>query len=260
MQLLRKMLLTYGLIVVILVVPVNVSHFEQIFAQREHYQFGGQGGQFGGQGGQFGGQGGQDNTARSTGAGVQFGGQIGQGGQDNTARSTGVGGQDNTARSTGVGCQTEAKNAGGVGCQTEAKNAGGVGCQTEAKNIVGNECRVGSTDITNTQDSTNNVVVTNPASSSDSSSSDSSSLEGKTYIIHGQTTNSGGSPFSSTASCHSNDSILGGGYIYKIIEGNVISVSSIPDSVSSFTTTIESDSNSDSSTSVQSYAICYNNP
>ena len=96
-------------------------------------------------------------------------------------------------------------------------------------------------------------------SSSDSSSSDSS-LEGKTYIIHGQTTNSGGSPYSSTASCHSNDSILGGGYIYKIIEGNVIAISAIPDSVSSFTTTIESDSNSDSSLSVQSYAICYDNP
>ncbi|GKS61787.1 hypothetical protein YTPLAS21_12450 [Candidatus Nitrosocosmicus sp.] len=157
----------------------------------------------------------------------------------------------------GDGCQTEAKNAG-------AKNVGGDGCQTEAKNTIGTECRIGSTDITNTQDSTNNVVVTNPASSSDSSSSDSSSsdssLEGKTYIIHGQTTNSGGSPYSSMASCHSNDSILGGGYIYKIIEGNVIAISAIPDSVSSFTTTIESDSNSDSSLSAQSYAICYDNP
>ena len=56
------------------------------------------------------------------------------------------------------------------------------------------------------------------------------------------------------------DLILGGGSIYDITDGNVISYSAIPDSLSTFTTTITTSSNLDSALTVQTYAICYDNP
>jgi hypothetical protein len=139
---------------------------------------------------------------------------------------------------------------GGAGGQL---GQGGAGCPTGPNGIGGAGCPTGNKDTVSSTDNTNNVVV------ADSSSTDSS-LVGKTYIIHGPTDKTGGNPYSSTASCHTNDLILGGGSIYDITDGNVTSFSAIPDSLSTFTTKITSSSNSDSALTVQAYAICYDNP
>jgi len=133
--------------------------------------------------------------------------------------------------------QGNAKSIGGVGCPTGPKGTSSVGCSTDANHV--------SSSI----DTTNNVVV-----------SGSSSLDGKIYIIHGPTDKTGGNPYSSTASCHDGDLILGGGSLYDITDGNVVSYSAIPDSLSTFTTTITTSSNMDSALTVQAYAICYDNP
>ncbi len=63
-----------------------------------------------------------------------------------------------------------------------------------------------------------------------------------------------------TASCHNSDLILGGWPIYDIINGNVISYSATPDSLSTFTTTITTSSNLDLASTLQAYIICYDNP
>ena len=153
------------------------------------------------------------------------------------------------------------ENAGGLGQagQGNAKSMGGVGCPTGPKGADGMSCSTNPTTspthIDGSSDTTNNVVV-----SDSSSSTDSSSLSGKIYIIHGPTDKTGGNPYSSTAACHSNDLILGGGSVYDITDGNAISFSAIPDSLSTFTITITSSSNSDSALTVQAYAICYDNP
>ncbi len=136
---------------------------------------------------------------------------------------------------------------GSTGCSTGPNGIGGAGCPTNNKDSV------------SSTDNTNNVIVAD-SSSTDSSSTDSSSLDGKTYIIHGPIDKSGGNPYSSTASCHANDLILGGGHIYEITNGNVTSFSAVPDSLSTFTVTITTSSNSDSALTVQAYAICYDNP
>jgi hypothetical protein len=135
-------------------------------------------------------------------------------------------------------------NAGGgqIG-QGNAKSIGGVGCPTDANHV------------SSSTDTTNNVMV-----SGSSSSTGSSSLDGKIYIIHGPTDKTGGNPYSSTASCHNGDLILGGGSLYDITDGNIVSYSAIPDSLSTFTTTITTSSNMDSALTVQAYAICYDNP
>ena len=175
----------------------------------------------------------------------------------------------------GAGCSTGPNGIGGAGCPTGSKDTvsstdntitrgqGGAGCSTGPNGIGGAGCPTGSKDTVSSTDNTNNVIV-DDSSSTDSSSTDSSStdssLVGKTYIIHGPTDKTGGNPYSSTASCHSNDLILGGGSIYDITDGNVTSFSAIPDSLSTFTTKITSSSNSDSALTVQAYAICYDNP
>ena len=154
-----------------------------------------------------------------------------------------------------AGGQAGQGNAGGQAGQGNAKSIGGVGCPAGPKGTDGVICSTNPTHIGSSSDTTINVVV-----SGSSSSTDSSSLAEKTYIIHGPTDKTGGCPYSSTASCHDNDLILGGGSIYDITDGNVISFSAIPDSLSTFTTTITTSSNSDSALTVQSYAICYDNP
>ena len=188
-------------------------------------------------------------------------------GSKNTVSST-----DNTITrgQGGAGCSTGPNGIGGAGCPTGSKDTvsstdntitrgqGGAGCPTGPNGIGGAGCPTGSKDTVSSTDNTNNVIV-DDSSSTDSSSTDSS-LVGKTYIIHGPTDKTGGNPYSSTASCHSNDLILGGGSIYDITDGNVTSFSAIPDSLSTFTTKITSSSNSDSALTVQAYAICYDNP
>ena len=162
------------------------------------------------------------------------GGQLGQG---NTGGQLG---QGNAGGQLGQG---NAKSIGGMDCPTGPKGASNVGCSADANHV------------SSSTDTTNNIVV-----SGSSSSTGSSSLDGKTYIIHGPTDKTGGNPYSSTASCHNGDLILGGGSIYDISDGNVISYSAIPDSLSTFTTTITTSSSMDSALTVQTYAICYDNP
>ena len=153
------------------------------------------------------------------------------------------GGQIGQGNAGGQIGQGNAKSIGGVGCPTDPKGTSSVGCSTDANHV------------SSSTDTTNNVVV-----SGSSSSTGSSSLDGKIYIIHGPTDKTGGNPYSSTASCHNGDLILGGGSLYDITDGNVISYSAIPDSLSTFTTTITTSSNMDSALTVQAYAICYDNP
>ena len=171
--------------------------------------------------------------------------QFGNQGMEN-AGGVGQAGQGN-AGGVGQAGQGNAKSMGGIGCPTGPKGADSMSCSTNPT--------TSPTHIDGSSDTTNNVVV-----SGSSSSTGSSSLAGKIYIIHGPTDKTGGNPYSSTAACHSNDSILGGGSVYDITDGNVISFSAIPDSLSTFTTTITSSSNSDSALTVQAYAICYDNP
>jgi hypothetical protein len=160
-------------------------------------------------------------------------------------------GQGGSGGQLGQGGSGGQLGQGGAGCPTGPNSIGGTGCPTNTKNTV------------SSTDNTNNVIVAG-SSSTDSSSTDSSStdssLSGKTYIIHGPTDKTGGNPYSSTASCHANDLILGGGSTYDITNGNVTSFSAVPDSLSTFTVTITSSSNSDSALTVQAYAICYDNP
>ena len=54
--------------------------------------------------------------------------------------------------------------------------------------------------------------------------------------------------------------ILGGGSIHDITDGDVICYSVIPDSLSTFTTTITTSSNLNLALTIQGYAICYDNP
>ncbi len=154
-----------------------------------------------------------------------------------------AGGQIGQGNAGGQIGQGNAKSIGGVGCPTGPKGTSSVGCSTDANHV------------SSSTDTTNNVVV-----SGSSSSTGSSSLDGKIYIIHGPTDKTGGNPYSSTASCHNGDLILGGGSLYDITDGNVVSYSAIPDSLSTFTTTITTSSNLDSALTVQAYAICYDNP
>ena len=147
------------------------------------------------------------------------------------------------------------ENAGGQLGQGNAKSIGGIDCPTGPKGASNVGCSADANHVSSSTDTTNNIVV-----SGSSSSTGSSSLDGKTYIIHGPTDKTGGNPYSSTASCHNGDLILGGGSIYDISDGNVISYSAIPDSLSTFTTTITTSSSMDSALTVQTYAICYDNP
>jgi hypothetical protein len=266
MSYVKNILLIHGLMFIILTIPVSFSHFDFAFSQRNGPHFGNEG--QGGAGGQLG-QGGA-------------GGQLGQGGAGGQLGQGGAGGQLGQG---GAGCSTGPNGIGGAGCPTGSKDTvsstdntitrgqGGAGCSTGPNGIGGAGCPTGSKDTVSSTDNTNNVVVADSSStdssstdssSTDSSSTDSSStdssLVGKTYIIHGPTDKTGGNPYSSTASCHTNDLILGGGSIYDITDGNVTSFSAIPDSLSTFTTKITSSSNSDSALTVQAYAICYDNP
>ena len=125
------------------------------------------------------------------------------------------------------------ENAGGQIGQGNAKSIGGVGYPTGPKGKASIGCSTDPSHISSSTYTTNNTVV-----SGSSSSTGSSSLAGKIYITHGPTDETGGNPYSSTASCHNNDLILGGGSLYDITDGNVISYSAIPDSLSTFTTTI----------------------
>jgi hypothetical protein len=171
------------------------------------------------------------------------GGQIGQGNVGGQIGQGNVGGQIGQGNVGGQIGQGNAKSIGGVGCPMGPRGTSNVGCSTDANHI------------SNSTDTTNNIVV-----SALSSSTGSSSLDGKTYIIHGPTNKIGGNPYSSTASCHKGDLILGGGSLYDITDGNVISYSAIPDSLNTFTTTITTSSSLGSALTVQSYAICYDNP
>ena len=192
------------------------------------------------------------------------GGQLGQGGAGCSTGPNGIG---------GAGCPTGNKDTVSSTDNTITRGQGGAGCSTGPNGIGGAGCPTGNKDTVSSTDNTNNVIVddssstdssSTDSSSTDSSSTDSSStdssLVGKIYIIHGPTDKTGGNPYSSTASCHANDLILGGGSIYDITDGNVTSFSAIPDSLSTFTTKITSSSNSDSALTVQAYAICYDNP
>ena len=159
------------------------------------------------------------------------------------------------------------ENAGGQLGQGNAKSIGGVGCPTGPKGTSNVGCSADANHVSSSTDTTNNIMVSGSSSSPGSSSSTgsssspgSSSLDGKIYIIHGPTDKTGGNPYSSTASCHNGDLILGGGSIYDISDGNVISYSAIPDSLSTFTTTITTSSSMDSALTVQTFAICYDNP
>ena len=154
-----------------------------------------------------------------------------------------------------AGGQLGQGNAGGQLGQGNAKSIGGVGCPTGPKGTSNVGCSADANHVSSSTDTTNNIMV-----SGSSSSPGSSSLDGKIYIIHGPTDKTGGNPYSSTASCHNGDLILGGGSIYDISDGNVISYSAIPDSLSTFTTTITTSSSMDSALTVQTYAICYDNP
>jgi hypothetical protein len=226
MSYLKNILLIQGLMFIILTIPISSSHFDFAFSQRNGPHFGNEGQ------GSAGGQLGQGSAGGQLGQG-SAGGQLGQGS---------AGGQ---------------LGQGSAGCSTGPNGIGGAGCPTNNKDSV------------SSTDNTNNVIVADSSStdssstdssSTDSSSTDSSSLDGKTYIIHGPTDKAGGNPYSSTASCHANDLILGGGPIYEITNGNVTSFSAVPDSLSTFTVTITTSSNSDSALTVQAYAICYDNP
>ncbi len=234
MSYVKNILLIHGLMFIILTIPISFSHFDFAFSQRNGPHFGNEG-----QGG--------------------AGGQLGQGGAGCSTGPNGIG---------GAGCPTGNKDTVSSTDNTITRGQGGAGCSTGPNGIGGAGCPTGNKDTVSSTDNTNNVIVADSSStdssSTDSSSTDSSStdssLVGKTYIIHGPTDKTGGNPYSSTASCHANDLILGGGSIYDITDGNVTSFSAIPDSLSTFTTKITSSSNSDSALTVQAYAICYDNP
>ncbi len=68
--------------------------------------------------------------------------------------------------------------------------AGGQVGQGNAKSIDGVGCPTGPNQVSSSSDTINNAVV-----SGSSSSTDSSSLAGKTYIIHGPTDKTDGNPF-----------------------------------------------------------------
>ena len=151
------------------------------------------------------------------------------------------------------------ENAGGQIGQGNAKSIGVMSCPTGPRGTSNVGCSDDANRISSSTDTTNNIVVSGSASTG-SASTGSSSLNGKIYIIHGPADKTGGNPYSSTASCHNGDLILGGGSLYEITDGNVISYSAIPDSLSTFTTTITTSSSLGSALTVQSYAICYDNP
>ena len=159
-----------------------------------------------------------------------------------------------------AGGQIGQGNAGGQIGQGNAKSIGGLGCPTGPRGTSNVGCSDDANHISSSTDTTNNIVVSGSAATGSSSSTGSSSLNGKIYIIHGPADKTGGNPYSSTASCHNGDLILGGGSLYEITDGNVISYSAIPDSLSTFTTTITTSSSLGSALTVQSYAICYDNP
>ncbi len=257
MSYLKDILLIHGLMFIILTIPISFSNFDFAFSQRDGLHFGNEG--QGGAGGQLG-QGGAGGQLGQGGAG----GQLGQGGAGCSTGPNGIG---------GTGCPTGTKGTVSSTDSTINRGQGGAGCSTGPNGIGGTGCPTGTKGTVSSTDSTNNVIVADSSStdssstdssSTDSSSTDSSStdssLAGKTYIIHGPTDKTGGNPYSSTASCHANDLILGGGSIYDITDGNVTSFSAIPDSLSTFTTKITSSSNSDSALTVQAYGICYDNP
>ncbi len=243
MSYLKNILLIQGLIFIILTIPIGFSHFDFAFSQRNGPHFGNEGQ------GSTGGQLGQGSTGGQLGQG-STGGQLGQGSTGCSTGPNGIG---------GAGCPTNNKDSVSSTDNTITRGNAGAGCSTGPNGIGGAGCPTNNKDSVSSTDNTNNVIVAD-SSSTDSSSTDSSSLDGKTYIIHGPIDKSGGNPYSSTASCHANDLILGGGHIYEITNGNVTSFSAVPDSLSTFTVTITTSSNSDSALTVQAYAICYDNP
>jgi hypothetical protein len=258
MSYLKNILLIQGLMFIILTIPISSSHFDFAFSQRNGPHFGNEGQ------GSAGGQLGQGSAGGQLGQG-SAGGQLGQGSAGCSTGPNGIG---------GAGCPTNNKDSVSSTDNTITRGKAGAGCSTGPNGIGGAGCPTNNKDSVSSTDNTNNVIVADSSStdssstdssstdssSTDSSSTDSSSLDGKTYIIHGPTDKAGGNPYSSTASCHANDLILGGGSIYEITNGNVTSFSAVPDSLSTFTVTITTNSNANSALTVQAYAICYDNP